>query len=109
MKEIYSVKEFQKRRKRAFKLFLPCLTLMFGSLFAMIFGPRDVEIDWVVYGLAGFFVSIGAQLVVFLSIYRCPLCNTIPMLTEGSILTGSYEKGIDLAPKVCPTCGARLK
>jgi hypothetical protein len=42
-------------------------------------------------------------------IYRCPVCDAVPMRGWVYGVRMTYSKGVYLNPEKCPTCGERFK
>jgi hypothetical protein len=93
------VPEFQRRRRRA----LAVLPLVVVPPVLSITGVLDVF--W------GTLLWFGGFLVGFLLLglfYRCPQCNQLPMTAWERDGMG-YKQYLDLDPRQCRKCGARLK
>lgn len=101
---------FQKRRKKTWRSarrwLVPMAIGLTGSLYIDEFTakyPRDEGLFEI--GCAVLFVAPLLRLRYLVhDEYLCPVCEKVPMAPETS-----FWGGIDLNPKLCPNCGAKLK
>lgn len=100
------VATFQKRRRKLFHYGIyPIIGTVIGFTLAYFTAePHGRWVSWAGFGFTFAVLSIAALVVLVLVVYRCPICNKVPMdyASDG-------EKGVVLNPDDCPSCGARLK
>ena len=112
-----TVSAFQKNRAVTWKASKPWLLLMLigaiGSYFVGDLNSHSSFERWLVWLLC--FVLFGASIARLIFIvrthYRCPACGEVPMSGWASLGSSSlgYERGVDLNPSQCPSCGVKLK
>lgn len=112
-----TAQEFQKRRAETWAASKPWLLLMaIGVIIGSFVGdlndqsPTQNLVLWLaVFAFCG--GSIVRLTYIVRAHYRCPVCGKVPM--SGSTFLGSgsfgYERGVDLNPRLCQACGAKLK
>jgi hypothetical protein len=109
--------EFQSRRTETWRHVKPWL---FATLLAAIpwLFEKSIEENASVAGLTILLGSLLVWLFAILKIshamnehYRCPNCNRVPMSGKLFFGTGGvdFEEGVDLTPRICRGCGARLR
>ena len=100
------VATFQERRRKLLTYGIyPVIGIVIGFTVAYLFAEPDGNwLGWAGFGFAFAVVSIAALVGLVLIVYRCPVCNKVPMdyAPDG-------EKGVVLNPDCCPACGVRLK
>jgi hypothetical protein len=106
------VKEFQRRRKDYFKKSIPPLGLMAVGFLPFIFLKYKInDISPIIPVLA--LIVAGAGIIwetqLTQRIYRCPVCDVVPMRGWVYGVRMTYSRGVYLNPEKCPTCGERLK
>jgi hypothetical protein len=100
------VTTFQERRRKLFTYGIyPIIGIVAGFTVAYFTAePQGTWTGWAGLGFAAAFIAIVALVLLVFVVYRCPVCNKVPMdyAPDG-------EKGVTLNPDCCPTCGTRLK
>jgi hypothetical protein len=104
MPQVDTATEFQRRRRKAWRVASPWLTIgIIGCGAAFFFGaPEDAP--WrerapsIIVAMA-FFALAGVGAFLGERIYRCPNCGNIPAGSSGVLLN----------PVTCPNCGVALK
>ena len=112
-----SVAIFQERRADTWAAGKPWLFLMVvGFIGDWYVGKVDDQTSprlFVIF--LAFFVLLGVAIIrltfIVKALYRCPVCEEVPMSGWGTFGPGSFEfhSGVDLNPKICPRCGAKLR
>ena len=96
--------EFQARRRTAWRLAWPWLTVgVLGASVTIFFGASE-SAPWqerapTILLSIGFFALVGRAAYIANKYYRCPGCENVVFAADG----------IAINPSQCPTCGGRLK
>lgn len=109
--------EFKRRRIETWRRTRAWLFAVLLAALPWLF-VKSIEERASVTGLTALLGSLVVFLVAAIKIsgvvsqnYRCPICNTVPM--SGNFFFGSggigLEDDVDVAPKACRECGARLR
>lgn len=109
-------KQFQRRRKETWRLAKPWLVaLLLAGAPLYWMGDLDGEAapERVLMFVAFFgilLVSVWRIVWIVQKTYRCPACDRVPMSRSSGVGTGGCDCAdeVDLNPKSCPGCGARL-
>lgn len=112
MDELKVILEFQRRRKSYIRKSIPGMLLAAVGLGLCIYAtggggeapPEKFSIF--VWGMATAFAGGLWAFILACIIYRCPVCNSIPV-TEASGCES--DNAINIFPRNCAKCGARLK
>lgn len=110
-----TAQEFQRRRKQVWsktRFWLLALVSGFVGFFVVVDGNIDPSLEkWAFFFFAVVAISVVRITFVVCALYRCPICNKIPMSGEFWLGSGSlsYERLVVLDPTECQGCGAKLK
>ena len=88
--------EFQQRRRRALRVACPWLLL--GAISSVVANFVDNSVPYFLALCLASSTILLVGVILALRIYRCPNCDTFP-----------FNRGIELNPLICPTCGIALK
>jgi hypothetical protein len=112
----YTVQEFQRRRRQAWKEARPWVSLFIIAVIAsyLIGDPKGGSwLLWTaaLFVFAGIVLSIVRTLMIIGERYRCPGCGRTPMFGSASVGSAGigYSRDVDLNPSRCSRCGAKLK
>jgi hypothetical protein len=108
-----TISEFKRRRSatwRATRWWLLVL-LVAGGYFA--YGATRHPTDFSIAMIVTFVLMMASVLAIIFAVnrlYKCPVCERVPMSNWTSVGAGSisFNRGVELAPTVCGNCGARL-
>jgi hypothetical protein len=103
-----SAAEFQARRRETWRIIRSSVFVTVAGfvVFFVVFESSNLFGElWTLNLIFGTFLvllfAIARISLTVTRLYRCPVCNTVPM--------GTGRDGVLVNPDVCPTCGARLK
>jgi hypothetical protein len=109
--------EFQRRTRLVWRSIRLWVVLLITLALGVTLRGVGAESDHfsLMHALIGMVILIACIYAISRAVerdYRCPACNEIPMGGSfGAGLDGglSFDRDVLISPKVCPSCGARLK
>jgi hypothetical protein len=114
--EVPSSASFETRRHavwRGSRRWLFCTALCCALAVVMLAAGGRGELAWVLVAASVALVAVTANRIVrgLDRLYRCPNCGTLPYQTLTDYKCGGLgpSRSDFMSPRICPSCGTRLR